>query len=42
MRASRGEITIAEVLDEAGLDFIEEYSFNDLLSNTGRPLRPSL
>ena len=39
MRASRGEITIAEILTEAGLDFQEEYSFQDLLSNTGRPLR---
>jgi hypothetical protein len=39
MRASRGEITIEEILTEAGLDFQEEYSFPDLLSNTGRPLR---
>ena len=39
MKASRGEITIAEILTEAGLDFQEEYSFADLVSNTGRPLR---
>ena len=39
MRASRGEITIEEILIEAGLDFAEEYSFPDLVSNTGRPLR---
>lgn len=39
MKASRGEITIYEILNEAGLDFQEEYSFKDLLSNTGRPLR---
>lgn len=39
MRASRGEITIEEILTESGLEFQEEYSFKDLLSNTGRPLR---
>ena len=39
MRASRGEITIEEILTEAGLDFAEEYSFPDLVRNTGRPLR---
>lgn len=39
MKASRGEITIAEILDEAGLSYQEEYSFKDLLSSTGRPLR---
>ena len=39
MRASRGEITIEEVLTDAGLEFTEEYSFPDLVSNTGRPLR---
>lgn len=39
MKASRGEITIAEILDEAGLEYQEEYSFSDLISNTGRPLR---
>ena len=39
MRASRGEIKIEEILQEAGLDFQEEYSFPDLVSNTGRPLR---
>ena len=39
MRASRGEIKIADVLNEAGLDFQEEYSFPDLVSSSGRPLR---
>ena len=39
MRASRGEIKIEEILTQSGLDFAEEYSFPDLLSNTGRPLR---
>ena len=39
MRASRGEITIEEILTEAELDFQEEYSFPDLISNNGRPLR---
>lgn len=39
MKASRGEITIHEILEEAGLIFKEEYSFPDLVSNTGRPLR---
>ena len=39
MRASRGEIKIEEVLQEAGLVFEEEYSFPDLVSTSGRPLR---
>ena len=39
MRASRGEIKIEEILTNAGLSFTEEYSFPDLLSSTGRPLR---
>lgn len=39
MRSSRGEIKIEEILQAAGLDFQEEYSFPDLTSNTGRPLR---
>ncbi len=39
MRASRGEIKIEEILQKSGLDFAEEYSFSDLVSNTGRPLR---
>lgn len=39
MRASRGEIKIEEVLQNAGLDFEEEYSFPDLVSSSGRPLR---
>lgn len=39
MRASRGEIKIEEILREAGLNFKEEYSFSDLVSTNGRPLR---
>lgn len=39
MRASRGEIKIEEILDEAGLNFKEEYSFPHLNSPNGRPLR---
>lgn len=39
MRASRGEIKIEEVLQNAGLVFEEEYSFPDLVSTTGHPLR---
>ena len=39
MKASRGEIKIYEILKQSGLEFVEEYSFPDLLSNSGRPLR---
>ena len=39
MRASRGEIKIEEILQESGLEFAEEYSFPDLVSSSGRPLR---
>ena len=39
MRASQGEIKIEEVLTKAGLVFEEEYSFPDLLSSSGHPLR---
>lgn len=39
MRASRGEIKIEEILLHAGLSFQEEYSFPDLVSSSGRPLR---
>lgn len=39
MRASRGEIKISDVLESAGLVFKEEYSFPDLLTLKGRPLR---
>lgn len=34
MKASRGEIKIAEILNAAGLNYKEEYSFPDLVSNT--------
>lgn len=39
MRDSRGEIKIYEILKAANLDFQEEYSFPDLLSSNGHPLR---
>ena len=39
MRASRGEIKIEEILQQAELDFKEEYVFPDLKSSSGRPLR---
>ena len=39
MRASRGEIKIEEILKEAGLIFRMEYTFENLTSPNGRPLR---
>ena len=39
MKASRGEIKIYEILKEAELNFVEEYSFAGLNSPNGRPLR---
>lgn len=39
MRSSRAEITIEEILTMAGMTFEEEYSFPDLVSSSGRPLR---
>lgn len=39
MKASRGEIKICDILDAAGLHYQEEYSFPDLVSSSGRPLR---
>lgn len=39
MRASRAEIKIEEILTNAGLVFVEEYSFPDLLSSHNNPLR---
>ena len=39
MRASRGEIKIEEILTKAGLVFEQEYSFDGLVSSSGRPLR---
>ncbi len=39
MRASRGEIKIEQILQEAGLPFKMEYSFVGLNSPGGRPLR---
>ena len=39
MKASRGEIRIHEILEEAGLNYKEEYIFPDLRSPNGRPLR---
>lgn len=39
MKSSRGEIKICDILDEAGINYIEEYTFPDLKSSSGRPLR---
>jgi hypothetical protein len=39
MKASRGEIKICDILSCSGLPYKEEYSFDDLLSNRGAPLR---
>ena len=39
MRASRGEIKIEEILTQNGVNFVEEYSFPDLVAESGRPLR---
>jgi hypothetical protein len=39
LRASRGEIKIAEILADGGLNFQEEYSFPNLTSTNGRVLR---
>ena len=39
MNASRGQIKIREILEEAGLDFKMEYIFPDLKTSNGRPLR---
>ncbi len=39
MKSSRGEIKICDILDAAGLAYQEEYSFPDLVSSSGRPLR---
>ena len=39
MRASKGEIKIAEILTQAGMNFVEEYSFPELKSPNGRVLR---
>ena len=39
MRASYGQIKIEDILNQAGLNFQQEYSFKDLVSSTGTPLR---
>ena len=39
MKASRGEIRIHEILEDAGFNFKEEYMFPGLCSSNGRPLR---
>lgn len=39
MKSSRAEVCIHEILEQAGLNFKEEYIFPDLKSNNGRPLR---
>ena len=38
LKASRGEIKIFDILTAAGVDFKEEYSFPDLIAESGRPL----
>lgn len=39
MKASRGEILIHEILENAGFNFEEEYIIPGLNSSNGRPLR---
>lgn len=39
MRASRGEIKIAEIFEMNDVNFKEEYEFPELKSPNGRPLR---
>lgn len=39
MMSSRGEIKIHEILEQAELNFKEEYIFPDLKSPNGKPLR---
>ena len=39
MKSSRGEIKICDILDAAGVSYVEEYSFPDLIAESGRPLR---
>lgn len=39
MPRSRGELKIADILRSHGLCFAEEYSFPDLVTKTGTPLR---
>ena len=39
MRASYGQIKIEDILRQAGLNFIPQYSFPDLIGSVGHPLR---
>ena len=39
MRASYGQIKIEDILNQAGLPFEEQYSFKNLVSSSGHPLR---
>lgn len=39
MKSSRGEIKICDIFDQFGVNYKEEYSFSDLVSSSGRPLR---
>lgn len=39
MKSSRAEIKICQILQQAGLDFQEEYSFPDLIGRGGHALR---
>lgn len=36
---SKGHLKIRDILNFNGFEFIEEYSFNGLVSSSGRPLR---
>jgi hypothetical protein len=35
MKSSRGEIKICDILDAAGVNYQEEYSFPDLVAESG-------
>lgn len=39
MAESRGEIKIADILDSNGINYEREYTFPDLVTKSGRPLR---
>lgn len=39
MRASYGQIKIEDILNMSGLPYQEQYSFTDLVSSSGHPLR---
>lgn len=39
MRSSTGEVAIYNILLANGIDFAEEYEFDDLVASSGKPLR---